>query len=147
MVDMSVVQDRLLKGAYVGVGAFASEFVGSALEGQLGTSGFWTDAGLLGVGLGVSMSDQFVNLGNPMVNQFVEYAGYGVEGAAFSDAARALNIGTGLNANDMISVNADASGVDSQPAQTGSDAQMQEQTGANPSPSQQQKKKLNLTQV
>jgi len=146
MVNMSVVQDRLLKGAYVGVGAFASEFVGSSIENFLGTSGLFTDVGLLGVGLGVSMSDQFVNLGNPMINQFAEYAGYGIEGAAFADAGRALNLGTGLNANDMISVQANASDAGNSGQQAGQNAS-QAQSQAQSQDQSQIQRRLNLTEV
>lgn len=88
MVDMEVVKERLLKGAYVGVGSFGSNFLASFVEERSDVSDIGTSLAQVGTGLSASVAvDQVFDNPESIPNDLVEYAGYGVQGAGWADLA------------------------------------------------------------
>lgn len=91
MVDMDNVMTKLRRGMFVGLGTFGSTFVGNAVAdftpgGDLGTA-----AGELATGAGVSVAaDEFVPEDGAIPNDAVEFAGYGIQGAAWAELADAV---------------------------------------------------------
>lgn len=102
MVNMRVVRQRLMRGLFVGIGAFGSSFVGSFVEGQLGTGDVGTSAAQVAVGLGVSVgSDEVFGNTDALPNDFMEFAGYGVQGAGWSNLGTAVQTGANTGASTV----------------------------------------------
>lgn len=112
MVDMEVVRERLLKGAYVGVGSFASSFVGQAIEDNTPLGDIETAVAQAALGAGMSVGvDEVFDDPSSMPNDAVEFAGYGLQGAAWSQVAEDLMAGgsqSGFTADRVVEVNASA---------------------------------------
>jgi hypothetical protein len=106
MVNFDRIKDRLLKGVYVGVGAFSASFVENLIEDNLGTGDIATAGIQMGVGLGASVGVGMVfDDPDSLPNDLVEFAGYGVQGAAFSNLAGAIQTGQSVG-NSTVSVRA-----------------------------------------
>lgn len=126
MVDFDVVRERLLKGAYVGVGSFVSSYTATTIEEQLGLGDIGASAGQVVTGLGISVGvDEVFDDPNSMPNDAVEYAGYGIQGAGFSNLAESIRAGSNTGA-DVVRVERKGS---TQTAQTVTDGGTQEEEG------------------
>jgi len=115
MVDMEKVKERLIRGGMVGAGAFSSGFIGGALENQLGVGDLGASVGQVGVGLGVSLGADYVfdPRQEQMLNDAIEFAGYGIEGAGFANLGSAITeqVQTGAGAATgakVVEISADA---------------------------------------
>lgn len=105
MVNMDRVQERLLKGAYVGVGSFASNFTASFIEDNLPVGDMGTSAVQVGTGLALSVGvDEVFENPRSAPNDLVEFAGYGIQGAGFADLADSIQAGNGSETGQMVSV-------------------------------------------
>lgn len=125
MVDMNVVRERLAKGAYVGAGAFGASFVEALIEDNAPVGDFGTAFGQLAVGLGISVgSDEIFTAPQSVPNDLVEYAGYGVQGAAWSNLATSVQTGEAMG-SDMVRIDSNNSS-----RQTGQQATQVEDTSA-----------------
>lgn len=129
MVNMQVVRERLLKGAYVGVGSFVSGMAGSVVEDSLGTGDLGTSAGQVVIGTAVSVgADEVFGNRNSIPNDLMEFAGYGISGAGFANLGSAIQ--TGAGADRMITVSANA-GSGSSGSSGSSGGSSSHQTGQN----------------
>lgn len=100
-----------MKGAYVGVGGFTAGLMEGVIEDNLGTGDLVTAGVELGIGLGASVGvDEVFDDPDSLPNDFVEYAGYGVQGNAWSNMAEFVQTGsvtqTGSNTH-TVSVRSD----------------------------------------
>jgi hypothetical protein len=121
MVNTRKLKERAMKGLYVGVGAFGAGFVENLVEDNLGTGNLATSAVQLGIGVGASVGVDMV-FDNPrsLPNEAVEFAGYGVQGAAWSNMAEVVQ--TGELAGNRSTVNMTTDGG----SQTGQRAEVVE---------------------
>lgn len=113
MVNMDRVWDKVLKGAYVGAGVFASATIGNFLDDFVPGGDMGVAIGQIGVGVGVSVASERFNGGRGSMidaQEALEFAGYGVEGAAFAELADAIQGQTGARGSRVIEVNANADG-------------------------------------
>lgn len=130
MVDYDNVLTKLKRGAFVGLGTFASSFIGNAVEDFTPVSGMGVALAQVGVGAGVAVGTDMA-LGDPRVNvtdeelvaQAGEFMGYGVIGAGFAELAESVQTGvqTGQEADRIVTVRADSG--------QGSNGSSQRQTG------------------
>ncbi len=111
MVDMEKIRERLMKGAYVGVGGFLGGLAEGAIEDHLNTGDLVTAGVELGIGLGASVGvDEFFEDPDSLPNDFVEYAGYGMQGNAWSNMAEFVQTGE-LAGTNTVTVRSDGSGT------------------------------------
>lgn len=95
MVDMENVTQKLRNGLFVGLGTFGSTFVGNAMDGFMPGGDLGTAAGQLAAGAGISVAaDEYIEDRSSVPNDVVEYAGYGVQGAAWAEMADAVTSDT-----------------------------------------------------
>lgn len=95
MVDMEKVKERLMRGAFVGAGSFASAFAGSFIEQYAPGGDLTTGAGQVALGLGISVGvDEVFTQPESMPNEAVEFVGYGVQGSGFANLGEALRPGS-----------------------------------------------------
>jgi hypothetical protein len=95
MVDMESVMSKLRNGLFVGLGTFGSTFVGNAMDGFMPGGDLGTAAGQLAAGAGISVAaDEYIEDRSSVPNDVVEYAGYGVQGAAWAEMADAFTSDT-----------------------------------------------------
>jgi hypothetical protein len=116
MVNMDVVQDRLLKGAFVGLGSFAGSLVEPVIEDNLpgGSMATTVAQGALGAGLSIGVDQVFDNP-RSLPNDAVEFVGYGMQGNAWSNLAETVQTGQ-LAGSQTVRVSSD--GGTSQTGQT-----------------------------
>lgn len=123
MVDFDVVRERLLRGAYVGAGSFASGFVGSMIESNLGTGNLGTAAGQVAIGaaLSVGVDEVVPPRQNQMLNDVGEFVGYGIQGAGFANLGSALSAGQlgGSSSVEIVSSGSSSSSSSSRTSQAG----------------------------
>lgn len=94
MVDMEVVKERLMRGAFVGIGSFASSYTGSFIEQYAPGGDLTTGLGQIGLGLGVSVGvDEVLTDTDSIQNDAVEFIGYGVQGAGVANLGEYLQSG------------------------------------------------------
>ena len=103
MVDSEIVMEKLIRGAAVGAGSFASGFVGEQInEFSDGLGDVTLGLAKVGIGVGVSvvaaddnlLIDLEANQGS-IQSEAAEFAGYGMQGAGWSEVGRSLDIGFG----------------------------------------------------
>lgn len=105
MVDLTVIRERLMKGAFVGVGSFLSSFTATLIEDKLGLGDVGAAGGQVVTGLAVSAGvDQVFTNPDSMPNDAVEFVGYGIQGAGFSNLAESIQ--TGAQTGQVVSVSA-----------------------------------------
>lgn len=106
MVDMEVVRERLVRGAYVGVGSFASQFTATILEDTLPVGDVGSSVAQVGTGLALSVGvDEVFDNPQSAPNDLVEFAGYGIQGAGFADLADHIHAQVGEGeTGQMVSV-------------------------------------------
>jgi len=94
MVNMEKVKERLMRGAFVGAGSFASSFAGGFIEQYAPGGDITTGAGQVALGLGISVGvDEVFTSPNSVPNEAVEFVGYGIQGAGFSNLGESLQAG------------------------------------------------------
>jgi hypothetical protein len=94
MVDMQKVKERLMRGAFVGAGSFASSFAGSFIEQYAPGGDITTGAGQVALGLGISVGvDEVFTQPDSVPNEAVEFVGYGVQGAGFANLGESIQAG------------------------------------------------------
>lgn len=102
MVNMEVVKERLLRGAYVGAGSFASNFTATFIEENIGLGDMGTSIAQVGTGLTLSVGvDEVFGSPDSMPNDVVEFAGYGIQGAGWADLADSVQTGRNLSGNTV----------------------------------------------
>lgn len=108
---MDIVKERLIKGAYTGLGAVLSGAAGNTIENYT-SSDKAVSAGLVAAGAAISVgSDEYLGRRNPMLSQAAEHAGYGMQAVGWDELAEQLNfkaMGQQTGAN-VINVSANAS--------------------------------------
>lgn len=83
-----------MRGAFVGVGSFASSFAGGFIEQYAPGGDITTGAGQVALGLGISVGvDEVFSSPNSVPNEAVEFVGYGVQGAGFSNLGEHFTAG------------------------------------------------------
>lgn len=113
MVDMDVVKQRLLRGAYTGVGAVVSGSIGNVLSNQINNE-MAVAVGEIAVGAGVSVgADEVFSERESIPNEFLEFAGYGVQAVGWDELAESANLGamtdTTQTGAEVINVRSNAS--------------------------------------
>lgn len=104
MVNMRKVRERLMRGVYVGVGSFAASTAEGLIEENLGTGDMATAAAQATLGLGISVgADTVFSTPSSLPNDFVEYAGYGMQGAAFANLGRSFQTGQDIGSTVRVS--------------------------------------------
>jgi len=103
MVDMELVQEKLIRGGAVGVGAFASGYIGSQITDisqDIGDN--MLAASKIGLGVGASIvaddDDLLMDLdssNDSMQSEAVEFVGYGLQGAGWKELGESLDVGFG----------------------------------------------------
>jgi len=94
MVNMEKVKERLMRGAFVGAGSFASSFAGGFIEQYAPGGDITTGAGQVALGLGISVGvDEVFTSPDSVPNEAVEFVGYGIQGAGFSNLGESLQAG------------------------------------------------------
>lgn len=107
MVDMEVVKERLMRGAFVGAGSFASSFAATFIEENLGLADIGAAGGQVATGLALSVGvDEVFTNPDSVPNDAVEYFGYGVQGGGFSNLAESVQ--TGAQTGRVVSVSANS---------------------------------------
>jgi hypothetical protein len=97
MVNTRRVKERLMRGVYVGVGSFAASTAEGLIEENLGTGDVATSLAQAGLGLGLSVgADTVFSSPSSLPNDAVEFAGYGMQGAGFSNLGRSFQTGQSL---------------------------------------------------
>jgi hypothetical protein len=127
MVDMEVVKNRVMRGAFVGGGSFLASTAGGLMEEHLGLGDIGTSAGQVVAGAGVSIGvDQVFQDPESLPNEAVEFIGYGVEGAGFANLGEALTTdGTGARSDgEVVRISTDSDGS---PARQEEEASAQEE--------------------
>lgn len=87
MVDVDVVKERLVRGAYVGAGSFLSTFTANFIENKAGLGDLGNAVGQVGTGLAISVGVDEVLDPQSMQAEAGEYIGYGIQGSGFSSLA------------------------------------------------------------
>jgi len=86
-----------MRGVYVGVGSFAASTAEGLIEENLGTGDVATSLAQAGLGLGLSVgADTVFSSPSSLPNDAVEFAGYGMQGAGFSNLGRSFQTGQSL---------------------------------------------------
>lgn len=101
MVDTDLMMEKLLRGAFVGVGAFSSSYVGEQINKVSEDIGENTlSVAKIGLGAGASVvaadDDLLLDLGasnDSMQSEAVEFIGYGLQGAGYSALGDSLDLG------------------------------------------------------
>lgn len=115
MVDMSVVKERALRGALVGIGSFGSSFAATFIEEQFGLGDMGVAGGQVVGGLAISVgADEVLTDKGSLANDAAEFVGYGIQGAGFSNLAESVQ--TGAQTGRVVTVSAN-SGQQRQQAQ------------------------------
>lgn len=110
-MDFDLVQTKLLRGAYVGAGSFASSFAGNLMSEHLPISDMGVSAGKVALGVGVSIgAEEVIGDDDSIPNEAAEFAGYGVQGAGFAELANTLQ--TGADTGSTVSVRSKRTGQD-----------------------------------
>lgn len=114
MVEMDRVVERVLRGVYVGVGAVGAEFTDSVIRNRLTQQDVAVAGGTIVTGSVLSVGSDLVSdtLGmrrDGFVNDFVEYAGYGVSGAGWANLMEAFELTGTQTASSVINVSSHAS--------------------------------------
>lgn len=129
MVNMDVVKERLIRGAYVGLGSFASGFVGNKIAGQTDNQ---TAIGMGQVIVGGALSvgsDEVFDSPRSVPNDMLEYVGYGIQGSGWDEVGESLELGFGDAAQTgarVIDVSANAGEAQRQrSSSSGSDREIQ----------------------
>lgn len=97
MVDMDRVLGEIKRTTYVGLGSFASSYVGNFLDDFIpgGNAGVGAAQMLAGAGaaayIGGSRGGSMTSGLDFDTNEMIRHVGYGVGGAGFADIANALN--------------------------------------------------------
>jgi len=100
MVDMEVIRERVLRGAYVGAGSFVAGTAEGMIEERFDTGDIGTSLGQVAIGLGGSIAvDTVFDNPDSIPNDMVEYAGYGIQGAGFANLGRAIQTGGHAGSN------------------------------------------------
>lgn len=103
MVDMEVVKNRVMRGAFVGAGSFLASTAGGLMEEHLNFGDLGTSAGQVVAGAGISIGvDQVFTDPDSVPNEAVEFVGYGIEGAGFANLGEALSAQTGARADGEV---------------------------------------------
>lgn len=112
-IDTDMVVDRLTRGAFVGVGAFAGRFAENFIEDNTGVADMGVLAGELVIGAGLSLGadSAFNPRRQAMLNDAVEFVGYGMQGNAWSNLADAIQ--TGARTDQVVTVRAQGDGQSS----------------------------------
>lgn len=119
-LDMELVKDRLMKGAFVGIGSFVSTFAENAIEKHLFDSDIAVGVAQLGVGAGVSLgADMVFDQPDAVPNNAVEFAGYGIQGSAWSNLADSLQTGAPMGSGRTVTVRQASSGGETETTSTG----------------------------
>lgn len=93
MVDMEVVMDRVLKGAYTGVGAILSGSIGNLLEQQT-DNGMAIGAGEVVLGGALSIGvDQVFDNPESLPNDAIEHIGYGIQSVGWDEIVESTAFG------------------------------------------------------
>lgn len=126
MVDYEVVKERLMRGAFVGAGSFVSSTAGGLIEEHLNLGDMGTAAGQVVVGAGVSVgADEVFEEPESIPNEFLEFAGYGIQGAGFANLGEALAAQTGASpsrsSGEVVKISTDSGSS----SQTGSESRTQ----------------------
>jgi hypothetical protein len=103
MVDMELLQEKLIRGAAVGAGSFVSGYVGDQItefSNDIGDTGLAVTKVGLGVGATIVASDDdmLMDLGasdDSMQSEAVEFVGYGLQGAGWKELGENLDLGFG----------------------------------------------------
>lgn len=94
-IDTDMLMDRLLRGAMVGAGAFAGRFAENFIQSNTDVGDMGVLAGELAIGAGLSLGADMAF--NPrrqeMLNDAVEFVGYGMQGNAWSNLADQIQTG------------------------------------------------------
>lgn len=94
---------------YVGVGSFAASTAEGVIEEQFDTGDVATSLAQAGLGLGVSVgADTVFSSPDSVPNDFVEFAGYGMQGAAFSNLGRSIQSGQRLGRTVRVTTEGDS---------------------------------------
>lgn len=103
MVDYDVVKERLMRGAFVGAGSFVSSTAGGLIEEHGGVGDLGAAAGQVVLGAGVSVgADEVFEEPESIPNEFLEFAGYGIQGAGFANLGEALAAQTGAKGDGEV---------------------------------------------
>lgn len=117
-IDFDLVQERVLRGLYAGVGGVLSGAVGNFVSGQFPNTNMAVAAANIGVGAGASIgADMVFQDVDSVPNDLIEYAGYGMQAQGWDEVASSFNIGFD-NAGDQQVV--DVREVDTQTVDAGS---------------------------
>lgn len=93
-----------MRGAFVGVGSFASSFAGGFLEQYVPGGDVTTGAAQVALGLGVSVgADEVFSSRNSIQNDAAEFVGYGIQGAGFANVGESL--APGAQTGRVVNVN------------------------------------------
>lgn len=110
-MDFDLVQTKLLRGAYVGAGSFASSFAGNIMSRHLPFGDMGVSGGKVALGVGVSIgAEEVIGETDSIPNEAAEFAGYGIQGAGFAELANTLQ--TGANTGRTVSVQSRKTGSD-----------------------------------
>jgi len=95
MVDTDLLMEKLKRGAFVGVGSFAAGYVGSQIADRTELSEIQVSGAKVALGAGVSYvstDDDYLDVSGT-AQDVGEFAGYGMQGAGWSE------IGSNFNAD------------------------------------------------
>lgn len=98
-MNFDKVTDRVLRGLYTGAGVVVSDNVDDFISSQAGMSDTVTSVAAAGIGLGISVfADEATDMvgmrRNGPVNDMMEFAGYGIQGAAFNNLFESFTVNT-----------------------------------------------------
>ena len=120
MIDTELLTEKLKKGAFVGVGSFASSYVGSQIADRTGLTELQISGAKVALGAGaayVSADDDILEVSG-MVRQAGEFAGYGMQGAGWAEIGQNFNAGVGGGRGRRASKRASSRRVETRTVQT-----------------------------
>jgi hypothetical protein len=116
-IDMELVKDRLVKGAFVGAGSFASTYIENIIQDNLFDNNIAMGMSELAIGAGTSVGVELVfDEPEALPNNMAEYAGYGIQASAWNSLADAIQTGE-LAGSRTVSVNTDGGQQTSEPVE------------------------------
>jgi len=102
-MDFQVVKEKLIRGAAVGGGSFASTYAGSLMSSYLPIGGLGVSAGKVALGTGIAIgSEEFLADMGEVPTEAAEFVGYGIQGSGFAELANTFS--TGANTGRVVQV-------------------------------------------
>lgn len=120
MIDTELLTEKLKKGAFVGAGSFAAGYVGSQIADRTSLTGLQVSGAKVALGAGasyVAADDDILEISG-MARQAGEFAGYGMQGAGWSELGENFNAGLGGGRGRRASKRASSRRVETRTVQT-----------------------------